>query len=589
MSNRLKRVPGLRKSYQRMLQAAGEYAPALRRVLTLYVLAAGFEGLALACFYPLTAALLKDPADMAGAWIWLGVMVVLAIIDSLLRWRAMAFAFTDKLARVNYNLRRALGRQLRRMPLSRLAGFRAGELGAVLSDNVEQTVTPMANLSAVVIRNMVVPAVTVLATFAIDWRMALAMILVVFLAVPLYQWQRREAGVEQTELTAAHARVEADIVEYIQGLPVLRALSQTGEQARSLQQSLKALNRLQISHMYRSAPPSLAFSSLAQAGIVLVLALGITLVSTDGLNPAALAALLVIAIRFTEPLSLFAGITVIFDYMEAGLQRIDTLLAIRPLAVSRPCAQPKTFDLCFEKVNFRYLDEEPKPALKDISFRIPARSMTALVGPSGSGKTTVTRLMMRYADPRSGIVSIGGIDLKQMEPDTLMRHISVVFQDVYLFNDTILENIRMGDPDAGDDAVLEAACKANCQEFISRLPDGFNTRVGDIGGSLSGGERQRISIARAILKDAPIVILDEPTAALDTESEVAVQHAVDTLVRERTVIIIAHRLSTIRGADQLLVLDRGELVERGSHEELSARKGKYAAMWHAQHRVKQWR
>ena len=589
MPGRSETVPNLWASYRRMLQAAGEEAPALRRALWLYVLAGVFEGLAFACFYPLIAAMLADPIDMGSAWMWLGAMALLAASDSLLRWRAGDFAFTDRLAGVNFGLRLRLGEQLRRMPLHALARYQAGELGAVLSGNVEQTVTPMANLSAVVIRTMVVPTVAVAATFAIDWRMALAMILIVFLAIPLYHWQRRMAGIEHADLASAHARVEAAIVEYIQGLPVLRALSQTGGQALALQGSLRELRRLQILHGYRSAPPNLAFGSLAQLGIVLVLALGVSLVSVAGLDLAALAALLVIAMRFTDPLSLFAGITVVFDYMEAGLRRMDELLSIKPLVVREPRKQPSSFDIDFDKVGFSYGDDESGAALQNLSFTIPERSMTALVGPSGSGKTTVTRLIMRYADPQSGVISIGGVDARQMEPDGLMQLVSVVFQDVYLFNDTILENIRMGDPGACDEAVLEAARKANCHTFISRLPDGFNTDVGDIGGSLSGGERQRISIARAILKDAPIVILDEPTAALDTESEVAVQQAINTLVEHRTVIVIAHRLSTIKGADQILVLENGCLVERGRHDELLAQKGKYNDMWKAQQRIKKWR
>ncbi|MBV2120557.1 MAG: ABC transporter ATP-binding protein/permease [Candidatus Thiodiazotropha sp. (ex Ctena orbiculata)] len=588
MPSRSEAIPSLRASYRRILQAAGEQTPALRRALRLYILAGVFEGLAFACFYPLITALLANPVEMNSAWIWLGVMLLLVVGGSLLNWRAGDFAFTDRLAGVNYGLRLRLGEQLRRMPLHTLARYQAGELGAVLSGNVEQTVTPMANLSAVVIRTLVVPSVAVAATFMIDWRLALAMILVIFLAIPLYHWQRRMAGVEHTDLATAHAQVESAVVEYIQGLPVLRALSQTGARSRNLQASLEELQRLQVSHMYRSGPPNLAFSSLAQLGIVLVLALGVSLVSDGGLDMAALAALLVIAMRFTDPLSLFAGITVVFDYMEAGLRRMDELLSIKPLVVWRPHRQPDSFAVSFEKVSFSYGDEESEPALQDLSFTIPECSMTALVGPSGSGKTTVTRLLMRYADLRSGTISIGGVDLRQMEPDVLMKRISVVFQDVYLFNDTILENIRMGNPGASDEAVLEAARKANCEAFISRLPDGFDTAVGDIGGSLSGGERQRISIARAILKDAPIVILDEPTAALDTQSEVAVQQAINALVEDRTVIVIAHRLSTIKGADQILVLDKGSIVERGSHAELVAQKGKYHDMWLAQQSIKKW-
>jgi ATP-binding cassette subfamily B protein len=196
--------------------------------------------------------------------------------------------------------------------------------------------------------------------------------------------------------------------------------------------------------------------------------------------------------------------------------------------------------------------------------------------------------MMRYADIEQGTIKIGGVNIKNMHPDDLMKYVSVVFQDVYLFDDTIMNNIKMANPKATDREVSAAANSACCHEFISGLPDGYHTRAGDIGGSLSGGERQRISIARAILKNAPIVILDEPTAMLDTESEVAVQKAIDKLVEDKTVVVIAHRLSTIAGADKIMVMDNGKIIESGKHAELLAREGKYFNMWSAQQSVKSW-
>lgn len=231
----------------------------------------------------------------------------------------------------------------------------------------------------------------------------------------------------------------------------------------------------------------------------------------------------------------------------------------------------------------------PAASLRDFSAVLPTRGLTALVGPSGSGKTTLTRLLLRHGDPQKGRVTIGGVDVRAIPPDELNSMISVVFQDVYLFDDTVLANIHMARPDASDAEVEAAARAAHCLDFIERLPLGWHTPLGDIGGRLSGGERQRISIARALLKDAPVVILDEPTAALDTESEVAVQRAIDALVRDKTVIVIAHRLSTIVGADRILVIEDGRLVEQGRHDELLARTGRYRALWDAQLAAKNWR
>jgi ATP-binding cassette, subfamily B, bacterial IrtB/YbtQ len=305
--------------------------------------------------------------------------------------------------------------------------------------------------------------------------------------------------------------------------------------------------------------------------------------------------LLAIALRFSEPLSVFASFAGIFDIVEVALERIDSLLKVQPLPVPKIPATLDRYDVTFDHVTFRYTGQ-PTPVLNNISCHLPERSFTALVGPSGSGKTTLTRLVSRYADVQSGSIQIGGIDIRNLEPAELMRNISVVFQDVYLFDDSVLNNIRLAKPNASDAEVEAAAQAANCHVFITRLPQGYHTPIGEIGGALSGGERQRISIARAILKDAPIVILDEPTSALDTESELMVQKAIDQLVQNKTVIVIAHRLSTIVAADQILVLEQGQIVEQGTHQTLLAPgmpeqgiKGRYASLWAAQQATRHWR
>lgn len=288
------------------------------------------------------------------------------------------------------------------------------------------------------------------------------------------------------------------------------------------------------------------------------------------------------------PLGSFVSMTAIAKLIETGLEHIHTLLAVPPLPQATPAQTPIAFDIDFEGIRFAYAPGTP-PVLENFCARLPARSMTALVGPSGGGKTTITRLLMRHADPQAGCVRIGGVDVRHIPPEALGQLVSVVFQDVYLFDDTVLANICMARPEASEEQVRQAARNAQCLEFIERLPQGWHTRIGEIGASLSGGERQRLSIARALLKDAPIVVLDEPTAALDTESELAVQRAIEALVRDRTVIVIAHRLSTIAGAGQILVIDQGRALEAGTHAGLLARNGRYAALWRAQQSAKQWR
>ncbi|PAT30906.1 hypothetical protein CK626_12880 [Vandammella animalimorsus] len=389
-------------------------------------------------------------------------------------------------------------------------------------------------------------------------------------------------------LAEANAQCSGDVLEYAQGLAVLRAARCTGARAARLQESFERLERMQALGQKKGLRPNLIISSVVELSLLLVMAAGVSWAVRGQMDLAVLAAVAVMLARFGEPLSTVVSMTAIVELIETGLERIHALLAVPPLPQAAPAQEPTAFDIAFENVDFAYADGAP-PVLQGFCARLPARGMTALVGPSGGGKTTISRLLMRHADPQAGQVRIGGVDVRHIPPETLGRLVSVVFQDVYLFNDSVLANIRMARPEASEDEVHQAARAAQCLDFIERLPQGWHTRIGEMGASLSGGERQRISIARALLKNAPIAVLDEPTAALDTESELAVQRAIEALVRERTVIVIAHRLSTIAGAGQIIVIDQGRALEAGTHAQLLAKDGRYAALWRAQQGARQWR
>ncbi|WP_319380882.1 ABC transporter ATP-binding protein [Thiomicrorhabdus sp.] len=580
-------IPSLAQSYRRMLQAAGDEAPALRRSFQYTVLSSVMQGLAFASLYPLMEVLLSQPFDLNQLWFWLGLLGLFALLDWVFRWKAHEFGYSEKLANVTHEMRVKLGLHLRNMPLQSLYKSRTGELSTVIAGNVDEIITPMGNVSEMFIRGLVVPIVVVIATAFINWQLALALLLIFPMMIPIYRWIRKAKGRSMRELANAHADTASEIVEYVQGLPVLRAANATGGKSERLQTSLAHLQRIQEKSQLKSVMPNLLLWTWIEGGIILVLAIGVYFILGGAFSIAALAALLIISVRLSESVAILTNVTSVLDFMEAGFEKIEKFLAIQSLAVQQPKQTPKHFDIAFKELTFGY-SESDTPELSRINLTLPERSMTALVGPSGSGKTTLTRMIMRYADPQQGQVTIGGIDIRAMSQEALMSHISVVFQDIYLFDDTVLNNIRMGKPNATDAEVEAAARSAHCHEFISRLPHGYRTQIGDIGGTLSGGERQRISIARAILKDAPIVMLDEPTAALDTESELAVQQAIDELVKNRTVIVIAHRLSTIVGADQIVVLEEGQIVQSGKHAELIEQSGRYQAMWRAQQGVKNW-
>ena len=576
-----------KETYEVGKMIADNHAKDYKRSLLLYVLAYTMQGFTYLSIYGIMAALFSSPIAAGHAWIGFGLMVLFVLINTFARWFAHDFEYTDTMANMTHNMRSKLGKKLRTMPLEVLSSYKTGDLNSSLSSNVDESVMMLGMVSGMFIENFLTPIMVVIGMFFIDWRMAVLLMIIMPLAIPLYRRKRKSGFHERTEMTRANSALESDIIEYIQGIPVLRAMNQTGKNAKRLHEGIISVRDLQRSSNWGTITNLVMADMLILFALILIAVLGSIWVGNGTMSIATIAALLVIVSRLMEPLSLFLAVTSAMDIMNASFARVKTIMNTQPLKVGNPQSKAQSFEIVFNNVEFTYHDQEEK-ALKECTIRIPGQAMTAIVGPSGSGKTTITRLMMRYADPQVGTIMIGGIDIRQMSQEALLSYFAVVFQDVYLFDESIMENIRMAKSDATDEEVINAAKAAYCHEFIRRLPKGYDTTVGDIGGSLSGGERQRISIARAILKDAPIVILDEPTAALDTESEVAVQKAIDTLVKDKTVIVIAHRLSTIAGADQILVIDNGKLVEKGTHSFLLEKQGRYNTLWQAQLRDKRW-
>lgn len=577
----------LRVTWQQLMHAARSRADGLRLSLIGLGLAAALQGLAFACIMPVFT-LLMNGDHWQSILPWLVAMTVLMLASTVVRWIAQGFDYNGEMVRNTHDLRSELGMQLRKIPLLTLQDKRAGEVNATLLGNVDENLTYVLTIGNQIATAVITPFVVAIATMFFDWRMGLLLLLIFPVLIPLYRWRRPAFGRGMRALADATEQASAEMLEYAQGLQVLRTAGAVGERAQRLNASIEHLETVQAYGQRKGTKPNLIIATAMEIGLLLVVAIGAWLVTDSLLQVGLLAAITVIVVRFAEPLSTVILMTLIIDLMETALGKIEALLDIKPLPQSLPLQTPMNNDIEFDRVSFGYGGDSSTSVLNDITLNFPERSLTALVGPSGSGKTTITRLIMRQADADTGSVKIGGVDVKSIKPDQLNRLISVVFQDVYLFDDTILNNIRMARPDASDEDVEAAARAAHCHDFVSRLPEGYQTQVGSLGGRLSGGERQRISIARAMLKDAPIVILDEPTAALDTESEVAVQSAIDALVRERTVIIIAHRLSTIAAADNIVVIEDGYLKEQGTQEKLLSQPGRYLSMWEAQLGAKGW-
>lgn len=575
-----------RAIWRQLISSVGSQAGTLRRSLVALLLAALMQGIAFACLYPIVDALLRNEASRLLHWAL--AFSIAALVTLALRWYGLGFEYRGHLAQATHELRLRLGEQLRRVPLERLQRGRAGETNALLLGSVDENLNYVIAIANILLLTIVTPLTASLATLWIDWRLGLVMLLIFPLLAPFYYWRRPAMRRQMQALGEAHQRLSGDIVEFAQGLMVLRACGSDADKSRALRDHFNALENLQTRTHRQSAGATMLIAGVVELGLQVVVLCGIIWVVTGTLKLAFLIAAAAMIMRFAEPMAMFISYTSVVELIASALQRIEQFMAIAPLPVAERGEMPERYDIRFDNIHYRY-DDSGDPALNDLSLTFPAASMSALVGASGAGKTTVSKLLMRYADPQQGRISIGGVDIRRLTAEQLNSLISVVFQDVWLFDDTLLANILIARPQATQQEVEEAARAAQCLEFITRLPQGWLTPMGEMGGQLSGGERQRISIARALLKDAPIVILDEPTAALDIDSELAVQKAIDNLVHNRTVIIIAHRLSTIVGAGNILVMEEGKVVEQGTHAQLLSLHGRYQALWHAQMAARAWR
>jgi len=374
-------------------------------------------------------------------------------------------------------------------------------------------------------------------------------------------------------------------------MAVLRAFGRHGEIYQRFVNAMERLRDALIRADVLPAPLLSVFGLVVEASFVAVAYAGAKLAQGGSISPAVLLTFLVVTVGVVRQVADLGVALLALRISQRALGRVDRLLAEEPLAEpTTPAAPPHRFDVAVESVSFAY-EEEEEAVLAGVSVTFPERSLTALVGASGSGKSTLVHLVARLWDiPRGqGAIRIGGVDLRDLPFEELHRHVAMVFQDVVLFSGTILENLRAGRPEATRAEVEQAARAARAHDFITALAAGYDTQLTEGGGSLSGGERQRLSIARAILKDAPIVLLDEATSSVDASAEAEIQRAIDQLVQKKTVVVIAHRLRTIRRAHQIVVLDRGRVAESGTHDELLRKGGIYASMWREQERAKGWR
>lgn len=518
--------------------------------------------------------------------IWVALFLlcslVLRFIFKLLEYRLQSGAGYEMVC----NQRLALGEKLLHLPMSFYHDTDAGELSSVVNDDLVFVEGMAMSFLSKIISAMISIVLLMLTLLILDFRIALLALLAYPFAILVHHQTQQIYQRKSKERQTAHAATSSVMLEYLHGIYVVKAFRITGIQKKRLEGVLKNLEMTSYDFEMAGMPYMTLYFVIFNLFTAVIL-FAVAFFFSDGSLPLEKTLLLVIiAFSVYAPMETLGMTSGILRLMNECIHRMETVLETPDMDKQGESITPAAFDIRFRNVSFSYGE---KQVLTGIDFYAPEKTLTAIVGPSGSGKSTLLSLIARFHDAKSGTVEIGGVDVRRVRSDVVLRNISFIFQKVYLFHNTIEANLRFGNPNAAFADIREAAKKAHCHEFIEKMANGYQTVIGEGGVTLSGGERQRIAIARALLKDAPIILLDEATVNIDPENELLIQEAIDALIREKTVFVVAHKLSPIKNAQQIIVLNQdGRVQETGTHEALIREGGAYRRLWDLQARTNAW-
>ena len=571
---------------KRLLQIAGQRKGLLFTSCILAVLHSVLSLVPYALVFYIIKELTKRVPDFSLTYSYVSYAIG-AILISMLAFFLSGVLSHIAAFNILYGLRKTLTNKVGVLPMGYLSHRNSGAFKKIISDDVERIETFVAHQIPDFVKAVALPLLTISYLFKEDWRLALISCLplvVLALIMPLMLGKKNQHLTEKYHHSLEE--LSSGIVEYVRAMPVMKIFQQSAETFEKYGKKVYTFHRFVSDWIRHSSAPFAIFMSFASNAMLPVLALGLYLYFRQGVSLPTLLLFLILGTGYMRPLFVMSNMVMQLQLIEQGVQQIDAILTQPILPEGKTSEQPQNHDICFDQVSFAY--EADRYVLEDISFTAKEGTITALVGPSGAGKSTVGQLLSRFWDVTKGCITIGGIDICEFPTEVLMRQVSFVFQDSFMFQQTMYENICMG-MDKTQDEVIAAAKAAQLHDFIMSLPQGYETRFGQSGVHLSGGEQQRFQLARAILKDAPILVLDEATAFADPENEHKIQEAFAQLIRGKTVLVIAHRLSTITTADQIIVFEKGHINSVGTHNELLEHSPLYKRMWDAHNRAKEWK